>query len=219
METLIPMRFMPFCSSASTSAPRNAPATVPDPPASAVPPITAADTARNMIPKPPPMLGSMVLMRKASRIPTKPPRVLTIMKLTILMRPARMPASVATSGTLASRRRRSSPPTRPRMLRDGRPGGAASTRSDISTVSLTRDLPHSPGSGGPGSRLSGYPGAGSRVRDRPGARDHLLLGAGPLEAGLGVQVGLDIVLGHEQQAGVGLRGEQQPPGELVEVEV
>src|SRR5918994_356327 len=94
----MPMRFMPSWSSARTRAPRKAPMTVPDPPAREVPPITAAETAVNMIPKPPPRLGSMVLMRKASRIPANPPRVATIMKLPILMRPARMPASVAPSG-------------------------------------------------------------------------------------------------------------------------
>ena len=49
--------------------------TVPEPPARAVPPITAAEMAVNMIPKPPPRLGSMVLMRNASRMPANPPRV------------------------------------------------------------------------------------------------------------------------------------------------
>ena len=45
--------------------------TVPEPPARAVPPITAAETAVNVIPVPPPRFGSMVLIRKASRIPAK----------------------------------------------------------------------------------------------------------------------------------------------------
>ena len=42
---LIPMRLKPSVSAASTKEPRNAPMTVPDPPASAVPPITAAAIA------------------------------------------------------------------------------------------------------------------------------------------------------------------------------
>ena len=41
----------------SSSAPRNAPATVPDPPSSAVPPITADATAKNIVVNPP-LVGS-----------------------------------------------------------------------------------------------------------------------------------------------------------------
>ena len=42
---LMPSRLKPSCRMARTSMPTNAPITVPDPPASAVPPMTAAATA------------------------------------------------------------------------------------------------------------------------------------------------------------------------------
>src|SRR5947208_2306914 len=66
---LMPMRLTPFCSSASTSEPSSAPMMVPEPPARAVPPMTAAEMAVNVMPVPPPRLGSMVCTRNASMIP------------------------------------------------------------------------------------------------------------------------------------------------------
>src|SRR6266545_2424360 len=55
---LIPIRLKPSCRTPSTSAPTRAPMMVPEPPARAVPPITAAATAKNMI-WVPPALGSI----------------------------------------------------------------------------------------------------------------------------------------------------------------
>jgi hypothetical protein len=66
---LIPIRLKPFCSSARIRAPRSAPMTVPEPPASAVPPMTAAEIAVKTSAVPPPILGSMLLIRNASRSP------------------------------------------------------------------------------------------------------------------------------------------------------
>ena len=83
---LMPMRLNPFCSSASTNMPSSAPITVPEPPASAVPPMTAAAMAVNVIRVPPPMLGSIELIRNASRMPANAPSTLAIMKLPILIR-------------------------------------------------------------------------------------------------------------------------------------
>ncbi len=79
------------------SAPISAPTTVPDPPASSVPPITAAEIASNRISFAPATSGWTEDARTASRIPTKPPAVLQRMKLRIITRRTRTPASEAPS--------------------------------------------------------------------------------------------------------------------------
>ena len=62
------------------------PMTVPTPPKSDVPPITAPATARN-IRSGPPWSGTIVVMRVESRIPAKPARTFASTKLPILIRP------------------------------------------------------------------------------------------------------------------------------------
>src|SRR3712207_8691391 len=76
----------------STRAPRNAPVTVPTPPSSAVPPMTAAAMHSSTM-SGPPASGSMELMRNDSMIPTNPPSTPARMKLPILMRAMLTPAS------------------------------------------------------------------------------------------------------------------------------
>src|SRR5919198_6648159 len=144
-----------------------------------------------------------------------------------------MPRPMATSSTLASRRRRNASPITRRVWTADRRGAAWPVGSAVSIVLLTApSRPRAPSPIGAGTLAGGGTdvapppvrsgGAGSTallVRDGTRLGDHLLLGAGPLEAGLGGLVRTDVVLGHERQAGVGLRREHQPAGELVEPQV
>src|SRR3954470_17611447 len=77
------------------SAPNSAPIAVPSPPASSVPPMTAADTARNIVSDAPAVSGWTELARLASRIPTKPARKLHTTKLRITTTRTFTPASAA----------------------------------------------------------------------------------------------------------------------------
>ena len=77
------------------SAPNSAPIAVPSPPASSVPPITAADTARNIVSDAPAVSGVTELERIASRMPTKPAKKLQSTKLRITTMRTFTPASAA----------------------------------------------------------------------------------------------------------------------------
>ena len=77
------------------SAPNSAPIAVPSPPASSVPPITAADTARNIVSDAPAVSGVTEPARVASRMPTKPAKTLQRMKLRMTTMRTLMPASRA----------------------------------------------------------------------------------------------------------------------------
>src|SRR4051812_47417706 len=55
--------------------------------------------------------------------------------------------------------------------------------------------------------------------DRAGSRYDHLVRRGTLVPGLGALVRAEVVLGDEQQPGVGLAGRQQTAGDLVEIEV
>src|SRR3954468_657982 len=77
------------------SAPNSAPIAVPSPPASSVPPITAADTARNIVSEAPAVSGVTELERIASRTPTKPAKKLHTTKLRITTARTFTPASAA----------------------------------------------------------------------------------------------------------------------------
>ena len=92
VKALMPWSVKPSRRMPSTHAPMNAPITVPLPPASSVPPMTAAEIAWNMIPAPP-ASGSVVVIRTASMIPAKPASVLASMKLRTFVQRTRMPAS------------------------------------------------------------------------------------------------------------------------------
>src|SRR5690349_19291121 len=77
------------------SAPNSAPIAVPSPPASSVPPMTAADTARNIVSAAPAVSGVTEVERIASSTPTNPARVLQRMKLRMTTKRTLMPASAA----------------------------------------------------------------------------------------------------------------------------
>ena len=68
---------------------------MPSPPASSVPPITAADTARNIVSDAPAVSGVTELERIASRTPTKPAKKLQSTKLRITTMRTFTPASAA----------------------------------------------------------------------------------------------------------------------------
>ena len=71
MKALMPIRVKPSFSTPSTVAPISPPMMVPEPPASCVPPITPAATARNMIWLPP-ACGSIEPMRNAFQAAGEP---------------------------------------------------------------------------------------------------------------------------------------------------
>ena len=75
----------------------NAPITVPDPPCSSVPPITAAEIAWNRITLAPDGSGVVVAARTASRIPTNPASAAHSTKLRVSTTLVRTPASDAPS--------------------------------------------------------------------------------------------------------------------------
>src|SRR3954470_7500542 len=77
------------------SAPNSAPIAVPSPPASSVPPITAADTARNIVSDAPAVSGVTDPARLASRMPTNPASRLHSTKLRITPERTFTPASAA----------------------------------------------------------------------------------------------------------------------------
>ena len=85
----------PSCSTPRNSAPISAPTTVPEPPRSSVPPITAAAIAWKRISFEPDGSGVAVTVRTASRIPTSPASVAHRMKLRISTSRTRIPASAA----------------------------------------------------------------------------------------------------------------------------
>ncbi len=94
---LTPSSVKPSFSMPRTIAPNSAPMTVPSPPVSSVPPITAEAMAENMI-SVPPESGSIEPMRKASRMPAKPPSTLQSTKLPVLIIRTLMPTSAAPTG-------------------------------------------------------------------------------------------------------------------------
>src|ERR1035437_2249012 len=85
----------PSCSTASNRAPRAAPTTVPEPPSSAVPPMTAAATAVNIRLLPPALGSNDFAILVPSRIPANPERTAVSTKARILIRRTLMPASDA----------------------------------------------------------------------------------------------------------------------------
>src|SRR5918992_4127622 len=131
---------------------------------------------------------------------------------------------IATRRMVASRRRmNASNAVRTMRFRPTPPGcrGPPAAATWFSIVSLTNP-PHSlvishPGRPGTRSRrrASAITSARSLVWDRTGPGPQLLGRGRPLEPGLGGQVWIDVVLGHEQQTGVGLRGRDEPAGQLV----
>jgi hypothetical protein len=77
------------------SAPISAPTTVPEPPASSVPPMTAAEMPSNRTSLAPDGSGWTELVRTASRIPTSAAHVLHRMKLRMITIRTLIPASAA----------------------------------------------------------------------------------------------------------------------------
>ncbi len=103
VKALMPLIVRPSRSMPRTRAPRKAPITVPEPPASAVPPMTAAATPRN-IRSEPPASGSIESTRIASLMPAKPAKTAASMKLPTLIRLVCTPASRRRSGCRRWRR-------------------------------------------------------------------------------------------------------------------
>ncbi len=91
------MRVKPFWMIASRIAPNSAPTTVPEPPSSAVPPMTAAATAMNIIWEPP-LVGSKEPTRTWSTIPASPAKRLVSTNVATFTRLTLMPDSAALSG-------------------------------------------------------------------------------------------------------------------------
>src|SRR5439155_1395992 len=83
-KALTPMMFRPVRRMMITPTPMNPPTTVPTPPKSEVPPMTAPATARN-IRSGPPWSGTIVVTRVESTIPAKPASTFASTKLPILI--------------------------------------------------------------------------------------------------------------------------------------
>jgi hypothetical protein len=77
------------------SAPINAPTTVPEPPASRVPPITAAEIPSKRTELAPAGSGWTDVVRTASITPTSPAQRLQMMKLRMITQRTLIPASAA----------------------------------------------------------------------------------------------------------------------------
>ena len=125
----------------------------------------------------------------------------------------------ATTRTLASRRRRNASPAHRHQRR---PGAVRLRSSDPlnrydGRACLGRRRSR-PAWAGTVIRLHRQLCNRSGVRDRARPLDQLQRGVGTLVAGLGALVRVDVVLGDEQQAGVGLGREDQTAGQLVQVQ-
>src|SRR5712691_176971 len=94
VKALTPMMLRPVRRMMSTATPMKPPTTVPTPPNSEVPPITAPATARN-IRSGPPWSGTIVVMRVESTMPAKPASTFASTKFPILIARTLTPLSAA----------------------------------------------------------------------------------------------------------------------------